>query len=113
MSLQPYQKSLDLNSNQSDTPAGLVLYKKRVISAYFAELEARMWHKFAQEKWTKDEDIDKARTKEIVIELSKEINKEWNDHRAATNNDHMPHNGFIQLASIVFDFPIKLVPIMK
>lgn len=114
MSLLPYQTNLELNSSKAqESYAELALFKKRVITTYFTEMEARMWHRFAKEPWAKDQDKDEARAREIVIELSKEMNAEWNKHRATDPDSWMPHNGFIQLASITFDFPIKIVPIMK
>lgn len=114
MSLRPYQTHLELNSGKiNESYVELALFKKRVITAYFTEMEARMWNRFAKEPWTKDQEKDEARTKEIIIELSKEMNTEWNEHRATNPESWMPHNGFIQLASVTFDFPIKLVPIMR
>jgi len=112
MSLKPYQTALELNSAKIDSSyAELAMFKKRVITAYFTEMEARMWALFAGEQWTKDQDKDSARAREIVIELSKEMNIEWNEHH--NQNDHLPHNGFIELASKIYDFPIKIVPIMR
>jgi len=111
MNLLPYQLEID----KIPYPGDDLLGRKAVITNYLTELEKRMWQRFENEgNFTGDKENDKEESKRIVIELCKEMNNEWNNHRQTMPSaEWMQHNAFIQLTSIMFDFPIKLVPIMK
>lgn len=104
--LLEYQQKVPFKDNL--TPVELQHHKKQMITAYLEELEFRMWNMFQH-----DENLDEEKTKEIIIGLSKQMNNEWNNHRATKQDCWMEHSAFIQLASVTFGFPIQIVPIMK